>query len=371
MSRPGKSGIGLAILPLMTQARRPRLVPKTAIIAGVVIVVLVVTAVVAAVMVTRSRLVAVPDVAGLSAEDAKHAITEAGLTYELGGTRVSTSVSSGRVIEQKPAAKILVDPKTAVSVVLSVGPQTFVVPDLIGVAVESARETLLSLGLKVVTESVSVETTSPAVLEMFPAPGSSVSAGDEIRLVVPGGAEKNDVLLPYDLQGLTVLLDPMPAPGLQPDVPMEVARRLEALLEAAGATVTTTRSAAEPLPSPEVRQQLALTSSARLLIGIDLGSSGTPGMRVYHLPPGDGERSADSIGYAQSITRAANLPGLSVNEPQVSSDAVLSAFRHAGVRVSLADSTVEADRARFADPTWADQMARAIYRGVGTRFDQE
>ncbi len=347
-------------------SQRRRLVPKAAIIASVVIVILAGTAVVASLMVTRSRLVEVPAVTGLPASAAQDTIEAEGLVYELGGTRVSPTVPSGQVISQDPDPGALLDPGSVVRVVLSVGPQTFKVPDLVGTSVEGARDALSALGLTVVVEAVSSDTTETIVLEMYPAPGSSVSPGDEIRLSVPGGSDRSDVLLPYDLTGMTVLLDPSPAPaGSDTDASMEVARRLQALFVAAGAEVTSTRPPAGAPSSPD-RVTAAGSSTADILVGIDIGVSGQGGLRVLYQPQTDGgAREAASMRYAQAITRAASLPTLVVREPAPVSDAVLSAFPGPGVRIEIGDASVDADRALFRDPSWADQVARAIYRGVG------
>lgn len=340
--------------------------PKAAIIASVVIVALISSAVVASLMVARSRLVEVPAVTGLPASAAQDTIEAEDLIYELGGTRVSPTVPSGQVITQDPEPGTLLDPGSVVSVVLSVGPQTFKVPDLIGTSVEGARDALSALGLTVVVESVSSDTTQTIVLEMYPAPGSSVSPGDEIRLSVPGGSDRSDVLLPYDLSGMTILLDPLPAPaGSEMDASMEVARRLQALFEAAGAEVTSTRPPAGT-PAPPDRATTAGSSTADILVGIDIATGGQGGIRVLYPPQGDGgAHEAPSMQYALAITRAASLPTLVVREPAPVGDPILAAFPGPGVRVEIGDASVDADRVLFRDPTWADQVARAIYRGVG------
>lgn len=346
-------------------SRRRRLVPRAAIIASIVIVLLITAATVASVTVARSRLVKVPAVAGLPASAAQETIEAGGLAYELSGTRVSSTVPSGQVITQDPEPGTLLDPGAVVSVVLSVGPQTFEVPDLVGSSLDGARDALSALGLTVVVESVSSETTEAVVLEMYPAPGAAVSPGDEVRLSVPGNAERTGVLLPYDLSGTSVLLDPLPAgAGSDTDAAMEVARRLQALLEAAGAAVSTTRSPGA-VPTPADRTASAAASAADILIGIDVGRGGSGGLRVLYTQATDGQVAADSRVYALAITRAASLPTLVVGEPAQVSDNVLGAFPGAGVRVIIGDSSNEADRALFSDPAWADQVARAIYRGVG------
>lgn len=365
------NGPRIGILLRMTEAAtRPRLVPKTAIISAVVIVVLIAAAGAAAYFITRSRLITIPDVVGLDATQASDDIESAGLIVGEKSTQVSTSVPIGRVISQEPAPGSRVSPGTPVLLIVSAGPQSYVVPDLIGSSVRGAEDVLTALGFTVVIETVSSETTAQVVLEMFPAPGAPVTVGDQIRLVVAGDGESDDVLLPYDLSDVEILLDPLQAPGDLPnDVTMEVARRLRSLLEAAGATVTTTRAESGAVSPDASREASASASSADLLVGIDVGQGAGEGVRVLYDDASSG--GDDSVEVAKAITRAASLPGLRVSEPATTADPVVRAFRNAAVRVIVGDGTSSADRSRFSDPDWADQVARAIYRGIGTAIAPE
>jgi hypothetical protein len=350
---------------------RRRLVPKTTVIAAAVIIVLGASAVLGAFLVSRSRLVEVPDVAGLTASDAERELTDAGLVAARDSSRVSVDVPAGAVISQEPPSGTLLKPGQTVRIILSVGPQTFVVPDLVGSSVDGARDALEALGLKVAVEAVDSSEAPNTVLEMFPAPGASVGRGDVVRLTVPGGSAADSVLLPYALQGLTVLLDPQPVTGgLTNDPPMEVARRLRSLLEAAGATVTTTRPTDAGPPSASDRKASAESSTASILVGLDVGGSGKPGISALYMDR-DSAAGVEALAYARAITRASDLPGLVANEPTPSDDPVLAAFPGIGLRVVLGDDNADVDRARFVDPAWLDQVARAIYRGIGTTYAKE
>lgn len=353
------------------QTQRRSLVPRAAIVAVTVSLAVILLAVLAASLVSTSRLVDVPDVTGLSAEEAEALLAEAGLGFEVDSTQVSVSVPAGDIISQEPTAGATLAPEGTVRVVVSAGTQTVTVPDLIGMSIEQARGRLEDLGLLVAVDTATSETTATIVLEMFPAPGAAVSVGDQVRLTIPGGASQSDVLLPYDLAGVSIALDPAPATAADgSDVAMEVARRLQSLLGAAGATVTMTRTATETVSTPVSRGQAARASGATVLVGLDLGRTGTPGIRALFAPTvaGDPARAQESQQLAQAITRAARLPGFVVNEPQETTDVIVAGFSGTAVRVIVADSASESDRARMIDPGWADIVARAIYRGVGTRF---
>jgi hypothetical protein len=369
-ARPDKPGIWIAILPgMFTPTRRRALIPRSAIIATAVSVALIAAAIAASVYWTNSRVVSVPDVTGLPREIAERAFEVSSLTPSVVGTRVSVDIPAGAVVSQDPPAGTEVRRGSEVRLVLSAGPQSFALPDVVGMHVEEARAELVSRGLVVNVIGVSAEASAGIVVEMFPSPGTSVNTGDVIRLSVPGGSDQSDMLLPYDLTGVRVVLDPAPPQTADPGDPaIDVTRRLSALLQAAGASVTVTRSATDTAPIPEARLGTARSSGADLFIGIDAGRSSEAGLRALHRASNGTSAAAltASIDLARSVTRAAQLPGISVLEPRASSDPVLAGFPQLGIRVIVGDVTAEADRVRMTDPAWADSVARAVYRGVGT-----
>lgn len=344
--------------------RRRRFIPPSTVRAAVAVAIIVVLSVAAAVLVTLARARAVPPVVGMSEAGARSSLSDAGFVLGDVSSRVSVTVPLGKVIEQQPHAGVLVRPGTVVSVVISAGPQTYTVPDLIGRPVTDATEALQALGFVVVTETAASETTQSVVLEMYPAPGASASVGDEVRLTVPGEAPSEETLLPYGLKGLSVLIDPVASPsGLVPDPAMEVGRRLQALLMAAGAEVRNSRTGTTGGLTKTERVKMAQESTAGLLISIDVGSDQVAGVRVGYL---QSHASGDGEALARAITRSANLPGVVVSEPWIVQDSVLSTFGGTGVRITVGTTRAESDIARFADPAWADRIARAIYRGIGT-----
>ena len=372
--RAARKGIPVAILrPVNGSPTRRSLVPRSALVAAALIVLLAGAGVAASVYMSNSRLVDVPDVTGLRQANAEVALGQRSLEPLVSG-QVSIDVPEGRVISQDPVAGSRVKRGSTVSVIVSVGPQTLSLPDLVGQPLQDARETLVSLGLEVEVATVSSEATAAVVLEMYPAPGATVSVGDLIRLTVPGTESSSTALLPFDLTGLSIVLDPPPQDDPRaPDVAMDVTRRLRALLQASGATVAVTRTATDTAPTPAQRLAQATGSGATVLVGIDLGTEGLPGLTALHLAAqaDDPARGEQSRLLAQAIARAGRIPGLLVNEPRSSSEPVLFGFPGVGVRVVVADTEAKADVARMTDPEWADEVARAVYRGVGTQFGSD
>jgi hypothetical protein len=342
------------------------LVPKTAIIAAVVVVTLVIGAVVAGVLVYRSRLVAVPDLLGVQSDAAMESLAAASLVGTVGGALVSPGVAEGGVLAQEPAPGTLVAPGTEVVLTVSVGSQTVRVPDLVGVPVVEAKSELTAAGLKFIERESSSEETRVVVLEMYPAPGTLVNLGDTIRITVPGASGSGDVLLPYDLAGVGVLVDPAPGGDLvEGDPPLEVARRLVALLQASGADAMLTRSSSTDQVTRGDRVAASRESTASVFIGLDVARDTGSGVTVlYRATPL--QPAADE--FARAVTAALRLPGGRVNTPAVTDDPVLAGFPGTGVRLRLGDTTDTGDTARFRDPAWADEVARGIYRAVGDAY---
>jgi eukaryotic-like serine/threonine-protein kinase len=136
--------------------------------------------------------VQVPGVIGLSQEEAESAIVAEGL--EVG--EVSTDFSDqpeGTVIAQDPAPGTEVDRGSAVSLVVSEGPATVAVPDVLCQDKASARaevqgeELEYSEGGK--TFSDECDGAVGVIIEQNPAPGTQVAPGTTVTVIVSRGPE--------------------------------------------------------------------------------------------------------------------------------------------------------------------------------------
>lgn len=87
----------------------------------------------------------VPDVANYTGELARLLIESAGLTPVI--DRVQTPLPRGEVENTRPRAGVTLRPGDSVRVLVSVGPATVVMPDLLGMTLEQAQDTLEALGL--------------------------------------------------------------------------------------------------------------------------------------------------------------------------------------------------------------------------------
>ena len=123
----------------------------------------------------------VPSVIGAERGQAIEAIEQAGLAAQV-GEAFSTEVDRGLVISQEPSDGTLFR-GDAVSIVVSLGPETIEVPDVEGMDADDARAELEGAGLTV--RSVVLLPAGPnAVLRQAPAEGLEVQVGSEVTIYI-------------------------------------------------------------------------------------------------------------------------------------------------------------------------------------------
>ena len=140
---------------------------------------------------TGAQIAAVPDLVGLSREDALAALSDAGLA---GGTvteAFSAGVPAGNVISQSPLAGDSVPPGTTVDLVVSKGPQPVIVPNVVGLSGTNAFTAVSGAGLTVgtVTEVPSATVPAGSVISQSPLAGDSVPPGTAVDLVMSKGVQ--------------------------------------------------------------------------------------------------------------------------------------------------------------------------------------
>ncbi|MBX6767305.1 MAG: PASTA domain-containing protein, partial [Actinomadura rubrobrunea] len=124
----------------------------------------------------------VPDVRGRSLDDAKRILRDKGFQPGRESSTPSQSVPKGRVVRTIPAAGQKQSPDEPVQLVVSSGMS---MPNVVGQNAEEAADRLRSMGLEVKIDRRRDDSRpGNTVLEQSPAPGTGVSAGDEVRLVV-------------------------------------------------------------------------------------------------------------------------------------------------------------------------------------------
>ncbi len=316
----------------------------------------------------RSEVV-VPDVVGVDEAVAKVRLAQAGLMIEV-SERPFDASETGTVLDQDPAPGEALRDGESVSVVVSAGTEEFAMPDVVGLALRIAKTQLEDRGLTVRIQEVDSEAPENTVIATNPAPGATVRSTDMVRLSIAKKGDGADSLVPYKLEGTVIAIDPTPVAAGTQDATMEVARRLRSLLEASGASVIVTRSALDSATVSPENRAAEITGSVTAVIGLDVPSTGQPGLAVLTLSdsPKPAPSSTASKALADAIVDAFESAGMAASRDVLASDVVLSSAPNSpGVRVKLGSSASKSDALLFADPTWFDRVARAIYRGIGER----
>jgi beta-lactam-binding protein with PASTA domain len=138
------------------------------------------------------QMVTVPNVEGLTQDDATTAVTAAKLTAGTVIQRPSNTVATGNVISQDPASRGSLAEGSAVNLVISSGPQMMVtVPNVEGLT--QAAATTAVTGAKLMIGTVTQQTSSTVVagnvISQDPANGNSLAQGSPVNLVISSGPQ--------------------------------------------------------------------------------------------------------------------------------------------------------------------------------------
>lgn len=129
----------------------------------------------------------VPDLNGMTTQQASKALSQAGLSLNQRVQEESSdSAPKGTVISQSPAQGAQVSRGTQVMITVSTGPSTVRVPVVTNQQVDTARSNLESAGFTVLVEEVDSAEPEGKVLQQSPS-GSNQPKGSQVRLEVSRG----------------------------------------------------------------------------------------------------------------------------------------------------------------------------------------
>jgi eukaryotic-like serine/threonine-protein kinase len=120
------------------------------------------------------ELVPVPDLTGVSADDAESRLRSAQLALGDTTTKYSNSVDKGKIISTKPSAGSKIAPDREVDIVVSRGAEPVVLDNVVGQNVDAARQTLEGKGLKVSVNEIDW-------FQGAPAPGTVVQQNPPVQ----------------------------------------------------------------------------------------------------------------------------------------------------------------------------------------------
>ncbi|MCB0858823.1 MAG: PASTA domain-containing protein, partial [Solirubrobacterales bacterium] len=143
----------------------------------------------------------VPDVTGLSQDDAEQQLEEAGFTASV-ESQSSSDVDSGLVISTDPAGGEMARRGSEVTVTVSTGVAKVKVPPVVGMTLNAAKQQLSAVGLEFSSSQEPSDRPKGEVTAQSPDAGTAVDAGSSVTLTVSSGPETTDVDVP-PLVGLT------------------------------------------------------------------------------------------------------------------------------------------------------------------------
>ena len=192
------------------------------------------------------RDIRVPNVTGLSFDDAVRRLAERGLRGVKGEERFHAASPKGTVLEQMPAAGSRDVEGAQVSLAVSIGQQSGKVPAINGLSRADAEQALENAGFDVgdVTERPS-NTPAGQVIESNPRAGADATIPSAVSLIVSAG----------------------PTVVLVPNVVGQSVAQARLLLEGAGLTVTDVRTPAGDPLNDETATVSATTPAAGAQVG--------------------------------------------------------------------------------------------------------
>ena len=145
--------------------------------------------------------VAVPNVVGQTQAAATTSITGAGLVLGTVTQQSSSTVATGKVISESPAAGTQVNTGSAVNLVVSSGPAQVAVPNVVGQTQAAATTSITASGLVLGTVTTASSTTVPSgsVISETPTAGTQVSLGAAVNLTISSGPDQAPTVVSFNV----------------------------------------------------------------------------------------------------------------------------------------------------------------------------
>lgn len=136
------------------------------------------------------RQTEVPDVVGLDQEEAEEELEDARLRVGSVTEEPNEEFEAGQVIRQTPPAGAEVAVRTEVDLVISSGPEEVLVPSVVGLQEEQARQNIEAVGLEVQVNRQPDSAPEGQVIAQDPEGGTPATRGDTVVILVSEGPEE-------------------------------------------------------------------------------------------------------------------------------------------------------------------------------------
>ncbi|HEX3466897.1 MAG TPA: Stk1 family PASTA domain-containing Ser/Thr kinase [Candidatus Elarobacter sp.] len=141
-----------------------------------------------------AKPIVVPDVTGATVDDARRKLAAMGLSLTVGQQAQSDTVPSNTIMSQEPDPGSNVAPSSGVTVVVSTGPATVQVPNVVGMDSDTAEQTLRGAGFDVV-HAYTVDAANPTqkIALQQPDAGSPANKGSKVTIFLSVSGTVPDV----------------------------------------------------------------------------------------------------------------------------------------------------------------------------------
>ena len=152
---------------------------------------------------TNTAQVTVPDMTGMTVDQATQEANKLGIGVRQTGMEASESIEEGRIISQKPSAASIVDQGSTIEVVTSSGRPTIAIPTgLAGLSQSEAENRILETGLRTEVELQYSDTVEVGyVISVAPSEGSQVAPESTVTVYVSKGVDQSNYVTIPDLYG--------------------------------------------------------------------------------------------------------------------------------------------------------------------------
>lgn len=354
------------------RAPRPRFVARPVYAAATLLVVFLVALGSYLLYVRATRPVVTPTLIGMSQGEAETYLRQR--DFQVGTVIVRAGgVEKGRVLAQTPAPESPIAVGDSVDLVVSAGAGRSQVPDVVGVSFALAAGRLEMAGIPFEIEYSLSNESSGTVLSVEPQEGTLLQSGDSVRITLAYDAISARRVIPFDLAGFSVALQPSELPANQRDVTLAIANRLGGLLEISGAAVLYTRdnltTAEEKVPEAVVARIAAAAPDTLIVLDADASVEGGIRIRYGAGPIADtSDENRAAVAYAAAIARetARGLSEFELDSTLTHEESLI----HSGegmrpwVVVSLGSYRKNTDLHAWGQAEFTGDVARSIYLGI-------
>src|SRR5207249_8207071 len=172
------------------------------LMAAILVVAGIVSALTAMRFAIRGREVAIPPLAGKTADEAKEILSHSGLLLKVSTSRFSSKVPEGHILDQIPPPGTRLKVNRTVKVLLSLGERRFSVPNLVGTSLRAAQLTLAQrkLALAKTLYAHTGDGDPSTVVYQSPKPGTQEGSDPSVNILISLGPPAEYFIMP-DLIG--------------------------------------------------------------------------------------------------------------------------------------------------------------------------